>query len=61
MGVLRETLEVLKAVILLQDEIKRLSSNTSKLTERVEDIQQRVIKLEAREEQFFPAPRRARS
>ncbi|MBR1123998.1 hypothetical protein JQ628_20890 [Bradyrhizobium lablabi] len=50
MGLLKETLEALKAVILLQEEIKRLSGNASKMAERLETLHERVIQLEAREQ-----------
>jgi predicted nucleic acid-binding Zn-ribbon protein len=49
-GVLKESLEALKAVLLLQEEIKRLSENASKITGRLETLQERVIQLEAREQ-----------
>ena len=50
MGVLKEALEALRTVILLREEIRRLSGNASKIAEKLETLHERVIQLEAREQ-----------
>lgn len=50
MGMFKEAIDTLKAVLLLQDEIKRMSTNLSRLAEKSDDMQQRIIKLESRED-----------
>jgi negative regulator of replication initiation len=50
MGLLKEAIDALKSVVLIDAEMKRLSSNVTKIAESLNDIQRRVITLEAREE-----------
>jgi phage shock protein A len=50
MGMFKETVDALKAVVLLQNELSRLSSNVSRMAEHLDDLQQRIIRLESREE-----------
>lgn len=50
MGVLKETIDALRSVILLQDQLNRLSSNVGKMAERLDDVQQRLIRVESRED-----------
>src|SRR6266436_4396167 len=47
MGVLGQALEAFKSVLLLQEEVKRLGNNTSRIAERLEAVHTSVTRLEA--------------
>ena len=38
--------KVLKDVLLLTDEVKRLNTNTAKLTDKVEGMDKRIVRIE---------------
>ena len=44
----RDTLEALKRIILLEDRIRRLTEESQRLTDKCQDLDRRLIRMEAK-------------